>query len=93
MNTLRKQCVRSFDRQAKNLVSDVNIIQRGYGSYAIRCKLGGVQQLAVAMDKADVTQVLNANDKGETINQMAAKYFKNEILDSLKQTQSRGLHR
>ena len=93
VNTLRKQCVRSFDRQAKNLVSDVNIIQRGYGSYAIRCKLGGVQQLAVAMDKADVTQVLNANDKGETINQMAAKYFKNEILDSLTQTQSRGLHR
>ena len=92
-NTLRKQCVRSFDRQVKNLVSDVNIIQRGYGGYAIRCKLGGVQQLAVAMDKADVTQVLNANDKGETINQMAAKYFKNEILDSLKQTQSRSLHR
>ena len=92
-NILRKQCVRSFDRQVKNLVSDVNIIQRGYGGYAIRCKLGGVQQLAVAIDKADVTQVLNANDKGETINQMAAKYFKNEILDSLKQTQPRGLHR
>jgi len=83
--------IERFDRQAEQAISSVKVIQRGVGEMAIRCMIDGVQQMGRTLGRAHQQVVLEGSVKN--IKEIAAQYFKDDIIDSMSQSRERGLKR
>ena len=81
--------------QARKLISDENLIKRGVNGMAIRCKVDGQQQMGRDLTSEDIKRLGEIPDKRTTIRNLAEKYFRDEIIESmgLEQIQSVGLKR
>ena len=84
-NTLRKQCVRSFDRQVKNLVSDVKATDTMKECYAIARYYEAAIDYKLAVQEKDVELQQTLKEKMETAaKEMGAlSYAKKEINELL----------
>jgi len=83
--------IERFDRRALQAVSNVKVIQRGAGELAIRCMVDGVQQMGRTLNKEHSRIILEAPSKN--MREMAACYFKDEIVDSMQQARQQGMKR
>lgn len=83
--------INRFNRQAEKVISQVNVIQRGPGYFAVRCKIDGVQQMGKNLSQEHVRTVMDAPDKN--MKEMAACYYKDEIIASMQQSRQQGLKR
>ena len=83
--------IERFDRRAEQAISSVKVIQRGVGEMAIRCMIDGVQQMGRTLGRAHQQVFLEGSVKN--IKEIAAQYFKNDIIDSMSQSRERGLKR
>ena len=88
----RNYCI-NFDRAARNLVSEVKFIPRMGTDWAVRCKIGGVQQSGRLLDKADAENLFKRERPANFLHDMAVKYFKDDINNSMQQQRSNSLHR
>lgn len=97
--TKREELVTDFiirlNGQARRLISDENLIKRGINGMAIRCKIDGQQQMGRDLTSEDIKRLGEIPDKRTTIRNLAEKYFRDEIIESmgLEQIQSVGLKR
>lgn len=92
-SSIIRSFIERFDRKAAELVTDVRIIQRLNSEQAVRCKIDGEQQMGKTLSREESAMIAAKDYPKGFFNDLAQKYFKDDILQAMQQEQSRGLRR
>lgn len=91
-NSLMVEFLRQFDNQALKVISEARIIPRNGNEWAVRCKIDGVQQSGRMVSREDAKRI-NEGNLRETLPDIVRKYFKDDVIETMQQSQSQGLKR
>lgn len=91
-NRLMVEFLKRFDKQALQVISEARIIPRNGNEWAVRCKIDGVQQSGRMVSREDA-KLINEGDPRKVISDIVRKYFKDDVIETMQQSQSRGLKR
>lgn len=92
-NALMRGFIEKFDQKAKQLISDVKVIQRLGTEWAVRCKVDGIQQCGKTISKTEGDMLSQRNYSTKFLSELAQKYFKDEIVSHMEQQYNQGLKR
>ena len=91
--SLMREFIEKFDQKAKQVISDVKVIQRLGTEWAVRCKVDGVQQCGKTISKTEGNMLTQRDYPANFLSELAQKYFKDEIISHMGQQYNQGLKR
>lgn len=90
MERLKVSEQRAFINQFNKMVSDVKVVQRG-GDTFVRCRIGGVQQMAKPISKEVRDGIMDSKDPIKSKCEVAERIFAEEVVARLRMAKDRGM--
>lgn len=83
---LQKKYIQQFNK----MISDVKVVQRG-GDTFVRCRIGGVQQIAKPISKELRDGIMDSEDLIKSKCEVAERIFAEEVVARLRMAKDRGM--
>ena len=83
---LQKKYIQQFNK----MISDVKVVQRG-GETFVRCRIGGVQQIAKPISKEVRDGIMDSEDLIKSKCEVAERIFAEEVVARLRMAKDRGM--